>query len=73
VPKGLKEPVETTVSVVCQGQKVTKGFAGRPAVQVWMASEGLLVSKVIKGYKGYKDNAVLKVSVDPKAPLVRRV
>jgi len=40
---------------------------------VWMASEGLLVSKVIKGYKGYKDNAVLKVSVDPKAPLVRRV
>jgi len=73
VPEDLKELVETTVSVVCQGRKVTKVFADRPAVQVWMANEGLLVSKVIKGYKGYKDNAVLKASVDPKAPLARRV
>jgi len=73
VPKDLKELVETTVNVVCQEQKVTKVLAGRPAVQVWMASEGLLVIKVTKVIKGCKDNVVLKGSVDPKVPLVRRV
>ena len=61
-----------------EGQDITRiyrveAWTGRPAVQVWMASEGLLVIKVTKVIKGYQDNVVLKGSVDPKVPLVQRV